>query len=57
MKGQKDKTPAYRVPLCKDARKVIELAHPLARNGYIDQIRAALPPQQLLRALSIGQIS
>lgn len=35
MKGLKDKTPAYRVPLCKEAKRIIELARPYSRNGYL----------------------
>jgi len=35
MKGQKGRAPAYRVPLCKEAQRVIELARPHARNGYL----------------------
>jgi integrase len=35
MKGRKDKTPAYRVPLCKEAQHVIDLAYPHSRNGYL----------------------
>ena len=35
MKGQKGKAPAYRVPLCKEAQRIIELARPHARNGYL----------------------
>ena len=35
MKGQKGRAPAYRVPLCKEAQRIIELARPHARNGYL----------------------
>jgi integrase len=35
MKGQKDKVPAYRVPLCQEAKRIIELARPHSRNGYL----------------------
>jgi integrase len=35
MKGQKDKAPAYRVPLCQEAKRIIELARPHSRNGYL----------------------
>ena len=35
MKGQKGKAPAYRVPLCQEAKRVIELARPHSRNGYL----------------------
>lgn len=35
MKGQKGRTPAYRVPLCKEAKRIIEQACPHARNGYL----------------------
>jgi len=35
MKGKKDKTPAYRVPLCQEAKRIIELARPHSRNGYL----------------------
>ena len=35
MKGKKDKTPAYRVPLCQEAKRIIELARPYSRNGYL----------------------
>ena len=35
MKGQKGRTPAYRVPLCKEAKRIIEQACPNARNGYL----------------------
>jgi integrase len=35
MKGRKGKTPAYRVPLCQEAKRIIELARPHSRNGYL----------------------
>ena len=35
MKGRKDKVPAYRVPLCQEAKRIIELARPHSRNGYL----------------------
>ena len=35
MKGQKGKAAAYRVPLCNEAQRIIELALPHARNGYL----------------------
>jgi integrase len=35
MKGRKDRTPDFRVPLSSEALDVIRLARPLARNGYI----------------------
>ena len=35
MKGRKDKVPAYRVPLCQEAKRLIDLARPHARNGYL----------------------
>lgn len=35
MKGQKGKAPAYRVPLCQEAKRIIELARPHSRNGYL----------------------
>ena len=35
MKGQKGKASAYRVPLCQEAKRIIELARPHARNGYL----------------------
>jgi integrase len=35
MKGQKGKAPAYRVPLCQEAQRIIALALPHARNGYL----------------------
>ena len=35
MKGKKGKAPAYPVPLCKEARRIIEQARPHARNGYL----------------------
>jgi integrase len=35
MKGQKGKAPAYRVPLCQEAKRIIDLARPHARNGYL----------------------
>ena len=35
MKGRKDKTPDYRVPLSKEAQRVIEQALPHARNGFL----------------------
>jgi integrase len=35
MKGRKGKTPAYRVPLCQEAKRIIELARPYSRNGYL----------------------
>jgi integrase len=35
MKGRKDATEAFRVPLCGAARRIIELARPHARNGFL----------------------
>ena len=35
MKGQKGKATAYRVPLCQEAKRIIELARPHSRNGYL----------------------
>ena len=35
MQGQKGKAPAYRVPLCQEAKRIIELARPHSRNGYL----------------------
>ena len=35
MKGQKGKATAYRVPLCQEAIRIIELARPHSRNGYL----------------------
>ena len=35
MKGQKGKALAYRVPLCQEAKRIIELARPHSRNGYL----------------------
>ena len=35
MKGQKGKATAYRVPLCQEAKRIIELALPHSRNGYL----------------------
>jgi integrase len=35
MKSQKGKAPAYRVPLCKEAQRIIALARPHSRNGYL----------------------
>ena len=35
MKGRKGKTPAYRVPLCQEAKRIIDLARPHSRNGYL----------------------
>jgi integrase len=35
MKGRKGATQAFRVPLCAEAKAVIELAKPHARNGYL----------------------
>jgi integrase len=35
MKGQKGKAPAYRVPLCQEAKRIIDLARPHARKGYL----------------------
>ena len=35
MKGQKGKSPAYRVPLCQEAQRIIGLARPHSRNGYL----------------------
>jgi integrase len=34
-KGRKDKTPDFRVPLVPEALAIIELAKPLARDGYL----------------------
>ena len=35
MKGQKGKATAFRVPLCQEAKRIIELARPHSRNGYL----------------------
>ncbi|WP_342707297.1 integrase dna protein [Jannaschia pohangensis] len=35
MKGRKGRTPAYRVPLSSEAQRVIDLARPHARNGFL----------------------
>jgi integrase len=35
MKGRKGKAPAYRVPLCQEAKRIIDLARPHSRNGYL----------------------
>lgn len=35
MKGRKGKTVDFRVPLSDEAKRVIELARPFARNGYL----------------------
>jgi integrase len=35
MKGRKGATADYRVPLSKEAQRIIDLAHPHARNGYL----------------------
>ena len=35
MKGRKDATEAFRVPLSREAQRVIDLARPHARNGYL----------------------
>lgn len=35
MKGRKGATPDFRVPLSAEAQRVIELARPFARNGYL----------------------
>ncbi|WP_082005689.1 tyrosine-type recombinase/integrase [Halocynthiibacter namhaensis] len=35
MKGRKDATEAYRVPLSHEAQRIIDLAHPHARNGFL----------------------
>lgn len=35
MKGRKDKTPDFRVPLSAEALRVIELTHPNARDGLL----------------------
>ena len=35
MKGQKGKATAYRVPLCQEAKRIIELARPHSRNGFL----------------------
>ena len=35
MKGQKGKATAYRVPLCQEAKRIIKLALPHSRNGYL----------------------
>jgi hypothetical protein len=35
MKGRKGKSPAYRVPLCQEAKRIIDLARPHSRNGYL----------------------
>jgi integrase len=35
MKGRKGATADYRVPLCQEAKRIIELARPHARNGYL----------------------
>lgn len=35
MKGRKGKTPPFRVPLSKEAIRIIELAKPHARNGFL----------------------
>lgn len=35
MKGRKDATADFRVPLSAEAQRVIELAKPFARNGYL----------------------
>jgi integrase len=35
MKGRKGATPDFRVPLSTEARRVIDLARPLARNGFL----------------------
>ncbi len=35
MKGRKGKTEDYRVPLSREAQRVIELAKPFARNGFL----------------------
>ena len=35
MKGRKGATPDFRVPLSTEARRVVDLARPHARNGYL----------------------
>jgi integrase len=35
MKGRKGKTPDYRVPLSTEAQRIIDLARPHARNGFL----------------------
>ncbi|MEJ6501409.1 MAG: integrase arm-type DNA-binding domain-containing protein [Rhodobacterales bacterium] len=35
MKGRKGKAPAYRVPQCQEAKRIIDLARPHSRNGYL----------------------
>ena len=35
MKGRKSKTPDFRVPLSTEAQRIIDLARPHARNGYL----------------------
>lgn len=35
MKGRKGQTSDFRVPLSTEAQRIIELAHPHARNGYL----------------------
>ncbi len=35
MKGRKDKTPDFRVPLSRQAMEIIEQAKPTARNGFL----------------------
>ena len=35
MKGQKGKATAYRVPVCQEAKRIIELARPHSRNGFL----------------------
>lgn len=35
MKGRKDATEAYRVPLSHEAQRIIDLARPHARNGFL----------------------
>ncbi|MBI6629736.1 tyrosine-type recombinase/integrase [Pontibaca salina] len=35
MKGRKGATEAFRVPLCSEAQRIIDLARPHARNGFL----------------------
>ena len=35
MKGRRGRTPDYRVPLAHEAQRIIELAKPHARNGFL----------------------
>jgi len=35
MKGRRGRTPDYRVPLAPEAQRIIELAKPHARNGFL----------------------